>query len=429
MAKFTMADLLNSQSKKTEERPAFEIRHIPIDKLKPSAKNQYGIRGIKELAANIEMLGLLHNLDVKEADETGYYEIISGERRYQACKLLYESGNQEFKTLPCKVEALTENKAISELKLLYANAAARELTDYEKTYQAGRIKEILQALKKDGYKFQGRMREIVADMLDVSPAQMGRMESINKNLSPEFKEEFKAGNIGITTAYELSGQSEAEQTATLEAYKAEGAEAQPAQRRRHGRSGQQGAKTGLFGWEALQCIAEAARQQGICPAEEHQREACPAGPQRKADTSQHQRPAPGQKCRAEPAGPEPSGSHGRPHGAEQAEAVQRKCPEPVEQDAQRSSGCAGGKAVRRQAQCQPQPKGEQSPVENGPAPGKPQRKGPALPQGRAYRRPGGQRGGNRLLRVQFCGFRHEKIPAFRRGSFAMFCFPRPLHIL
>ena len=103
---------------------------------------------------------------------------------------------------------------------------------------------------------------------------------------------------------------------------AEGAEAQPAQRRRHGRSGQQGAKTGLFGWEALQRIAEAARQQGICPAEEHQREACPAGPQRKADTSQHQRPAPGQKCRAEPAGPEPSGGHGRPHGAEQAEAVQ-----------------------------------------------------------------------------------------------------------
>lgn len=46
MAKFTMADLLNSQSKKTEERPAFEIRHIPIDKLKPSKKNQYGIREI-----------------------------------------------------------------------------------------------------------------------------------------------------------------------------------------------------------------------------------------------------------------------------------------------------------------------------------------------------------------------------------------------
>ena len=96
----------------------------------------------------------------------------------------------------------------------------------------------------------------------------------------------------------------------------------PAQRRRHGRSGQQGAKTGLFGRETLQRITEAARQQGICPAEEHQREACPAGPQRKAGTPQHQRPAPGQKCRTKPAGPEPSGGHGRPHGAEQAEAVQ-----------------------------------------------------------------------------------------------------------
>ncbi len=225
MAKFSMADLLNSQSKTEKERPAFEIRHITIEKIKPSKDNIYGMRGIEELAANIEMLGLLHNLDVKEADEAGFYEIISGERRFQACKLLYESGNKEFATVPCKVEAITENKAISELKLLYANAAARELTDYEKTYQAGRIKEILQTLKKDGYKFKGRMRDIVAEMLDVSPAQMGRMESINKNLSPEFKEEFKAGNIGITTAYELSGQSEAEQAATLEAYKEDGAAA------------------------------------------------------------------------------------------------------------------------------------------------------------------------------------------------------------
>lgn len=227
MSKFSMADLLNSQSKKptAQARPAFEIRHIPIEKLKPSEKNIYGMRGIEELAANIEMLGLLHNLDVKEADTAGYYEIISGERRYQACKLLYEGGNQDFATIPCKVEAPTEDKALEELKLLYANAAARELTDYEKTYQAGRIKELLQDLKKDGYKFKGRMREIVADMLEVSPAQMGRMESINKNLSAEFAEEFKAGKIGITTAYELSGQSKEQQAAALAAYREEGAEA------------------------------------------------------------------------------------------------------------------------------------------------------------------------------------------------------------
>lgn len=225
MAKFSMNDLLNSQSKPAPEKAqgGFEIRNIPIDKIVPSESNKYGIRDIEELAASIEAMGLLHNLVVKKPDAAGLYELVSGERRFRACKLLYESGNEKYATVPCKVEE-TEDAAFSELKLIYANATSRELTDYEKTYQAGRIKELLQELKAKGYKFKGRMREIVADMLNVSPAQMGRMESINKNLSPEFTEEFKSGNIGITTAYELSTLPQEEQSAAIEEYKKAGAE-------------------------------------------------------------------------------------------------------------------------------------------------------------------------------------------------------------
>lgn len=224
MAKFSLNDILNSQSL-SQKKPIFEIKHIPILKIRPSADNIYGMREIEELAANIEMLGLMHNLDVRDADENGMYEIISGERRYQACKLLYESGNRDFEMIPCKVESAAESKTISELKLLYANAAARELTDYEKTYQAGRIRELLAQMKKDGYEFRGRMREIVAEMLHVSPAQVGRMEKIHKNLSPEFQEEYKAGKIGITQAYELSGQTKEQQAETFHDYRKEGAAA------------------------------------------------------------------------------------------------------------------------------------------------------------------------------------------------------------
>lgn len=224
MAKFSLNDILNSQSL-SQKKPIFEIKHIHISKIKPSKANIYGMRGIEELAANIEMLGLLHNLDVKEADKDGMYEIISGERRYQACKLLYEAGNKDFETIPCKIESAGDSDAITELKLLYANATARELTDYEKTYQAGRIKELLVQMKKDGYEFKGRMRELVADILHVSPAQVGRMEKINKNLSSEFKGEFQAGNIGITAAYELSGQSQEEQEDSLKRYRKDGAAA------------------------------------------------------------------------------------------------------------------------------------------------------------------------------------------------------------
>lgn len=66
------------------------------------------------------------------------------------------------------------------------------------------------------------MRDLVADILHVSPAQVGRMEKINKNLSSEFKGEFQAGNIGITAAYELSGQSQEEQEDSLKRYRKDG---------------------------------------------------------------------------------------------------------------------------------------------------------------------------------------------------------------
>ena len=225
-SKFSMTDLLNSQSKPTQEKAGggFEIKNIPIEKIVPSESNKYGIRDIEELAENIEAIGLLHNLVVKQPDAEGFYEIVSGERRYRACRLLYEGGNEKYATVPCKVEE-SEDAAFSELKLIYANATSRELTDYEKTHQAARIKELLLELKTKGFKFKGRMREIVADMLKVSPAQMGRMESIKEHLAPEFKEEFKEGSIGITTAYELSTLPEQAQAAALEKYKETGAAA------------------------------------------------------------------------------------------------------------------------------------------------------------------------------------------------------------
>ncbi|QNK41835.1 ParB/RepB/Spo0J family partition protein [Caproicibacter fermentans] len=226
MSKFSMADLLNSQSKaeapkapKTERDD--EIRNIPIDKIIPSENNKYGIRDIEDLAATIETVGLLHNLVVKEGTEPGTYELVSGERRLEALKLLVQQGKTEYASAPCKIEK-TNDPIISELQLLFANSTARDLTDYEKTYQAKRIKELLLQLKQNGYKFKGRMREIVADMLKVSPAQMGRMESINKNLSPDFKEEFKAGKINATAAYELSRLPEQEQGREMQKYRESG---------------------------------------------------------------------------------------------------------------------------------------------------------------------------------------------------------------
>lgn len=226
-AKFNINDLLNNQSKDSKaaeaKQEAFRIVNIPLDKLVPSSANIYGIREVEELAASIESMGLLHNLVVRELDG-GRYEIISGERRYHACKLLHEGGNADYAVLPCKVEGESSD-AIAELKLIFANATARELTDFEKVEQAARMKELFKQLKAEGYEVKGRLREIVAGVLDVSPAQVGRLESVSEKLIPEYKEELKAGNIGISAAYDASTLPEDKQRETLDTYKAEGAKA------------------------------------------------------------------------------------------------------------------------------------------------------------------------------------------------------------
>jgi ParB family chromosome partitioning protein len=218
--KFSIKDIMSEESK-SGAVTYFEIINIPIEKIEPSELNKYGIRDIEDLAASIEEMGLLHNLVVKDINNNGLYEIISGERRYKACRLLFDNGNEQFKYLPCKVEKPVSD-SITELKLIHANATARVLNDWEKIYQAGRINEIVYKLKEEGYEFTGRMRSVVAEILEVSDAQAGRMIKIDKDLANEVKEELKSGNIGITAAYEISALDKEEQAEILEEIKESG---------------------------------------------------------------------------------------------------------------------------------------------------------------------------------------------------------------
>jgi len=189
---------------------AFKIDFIPLDNLIPSAMNKYSVADVAELKASIELIGLMQNLTVRRIEDMNLYEIISGHRRFKALQELH-AGDY---TVPCNV-VKTADDVEAELRLILANSTSRDLTDYERTYQAGRLKELLAEYEKNGLKITGRKREIVAELLNVSPAQVGRMESINKNLTPGLKQEYEQGNINITTAYELSKLDEAGQEAAL----------------------------------------------------------------------------------------------------------------------------------------------------------------------------------------------------------------------
>ena len=218
--KFSISQgMLNSVSqnvKKANEIEAknnFNVQYIDIKDIERNKKNFYEIVNVDELAEDIKMNGLNHNLVVRKLDN-GKYELISGERRYTALTQLVEQGNEIFALVPCKV--IEANDIDSEIILIQANAQTRELTEIEKLEQVKRLTELYKTKKKNGEKVPGKIREIIANDLKLSPTQVGRYERINKNLIPELKEILENGNLTIANASEFSSLSEANQKVILE---------------------------------------------------------------------------------------------------------------------------------------------------------------------------------------------------------------------
>ncbi len=210
MAKFGINDILNMKSKAAGEARTENYTEIflnPYD-VKPSESNFYSQENIEELADSILTVG--QQQPTVLAKINGEYRIISGHRRNLANINLIERGYNEYKSVRYLYRDMTE--ATFELSLLVGNAFNRELTAYEKTEQAARLKNaLIRAQKEDGLEIKGRMREMIANLLGESATNVGRMEKIANDLTPQAKEQFRNGNLGITAAYETSKLSEEEQ--------------------------------------------------------------------------------------------------------------------------------------------------------------------------------------------------------------------------
>lgn len=211
-----MLNQVSQNVKKANEIEAknnFNVQYIDIKDIERNKKNFYEIVNVDELAEDIKMNGLNHNLVVRKLDN-GKYELISGERRYTALTQLVEQGNEIFALVPCKV--IEANDIDSEIILIQANAQTRELTEIEKLEQVKRLTELYKTKKKNGEKIPGKIRDKIADDLKLSPTQVGRYERINKNLIPELKEILENGNLTIANASEFSSLSEDNQKVILE---------------------------------------------------------------------------------------------------------------------------------------------------------------------------------------------------------------------
>lgn len=178
--------------------------NIRVEDIYPDPENKqvYSLEDIEELAASIQVSGLLHNIVVAPADENGKYMLISGERRWTAHKYLVEHGHAEFNTIR-SIVSNEESENLRKLQWITANATARKLTDAELANQALITWELLNKLKEDGA-IKGNVRDQLSKMLNISKTNLARYKKIENNMVPELREQFNADKLPISTAEKAS---------------------------------------------------------------------------------------------------------------------------------------------------------------------------------------------------------------------------------
>ena len=197
------------------------ITMIPITELRPNGGNFYDTSNFEDLADSIELNGLLEPLCVfRRGQGTGSYVIFSGHRRFKALRLLYEkSGFEKWTEVPCIVFPDPHDANRETVMLIHANSTGRILSNWEKAEQALRLKKALVAMREGGAELPGRIRDLVAEEMQMSASKLARLEAIGNNLTEvRFAKAWREGRLNESVAYELSKLPKARQKEAWDEY-------------------------------------------------------------------------------------------------------------------------------------------------------------------------------------------------------------------
>ena len=180
---------------------ADNIKMLPVDQLHDNPENFYDLSDLDTLVEDIDRQGLKTPLYVVP-DDNGYM-VISGHRRKAAVQELIANGKYGTDKLPCYI-GVKKSEAEAMLDLIMLNATTRVISDAETVKQCEKLEAVFKQLEADGKKVQGRMRDKVAAALNLSPAQVGKVENIRHNAIDEVKAAVDEGKMSISTANEVA---------------------------------------------------------------------------------------------------------------------------------------------------------------------------------------------------------------------------------
>ena len=183
-----------------------ELRELPVEDVHPNPGNFYppiDSAAMEDLQESIQANGVLEPLLVVR-DGDGY-RLISGHNRLQAVRHLHLYGPdaQRWATVPCRIlppmDKLREQTAIIE-----ANRQ-RKKTPQVLQQEAEELTRLYTERKKAGEELPGRVRDRVAEALQISAARASRLAAINTGLKvPGFQRMWRDGDINESVAYEIS---------------------------------------------------------------------------------------------------------------------------------------------------------------------------------------------------------------------------------
>lgn len=221
---WSVMDALNRNSKAAAEdkpRARFRTKDISIRKMYSNDRNFYSMNDIDKLAQEILTVGLLENMTVMYAPcECGEYRIIAGERRWRALQLLLKKGYEEFEIATCQIKSIAEEHE-EMVNIIMANAY-RDKTMADLLQEEQQLRKSLQYMKDNGLTLQGytldsgRLRDVIASIMQMSGTKIAQIDSINERLIPEFTEQLKEGRLTFSAAYEISGMDQEQQQDMLE---------------------------------------------------------------------------------------------------------------------------------------------------------------------------------------------------------------------
>ncbi len=155
-----------------------EIKSLPIDLIEPSLfqpRFNFDEEGLKELAASISEHGVLHPIAVREIGEG--YQLIAGERRLRACKLL------GWETIPCIIKIMDDRLA-AEMGLI-ENLQRRDLHFLEETEGYQRIIAEFNLNQEELAKRIGKSQSSIANRLRLLKLDKNVRDIISREMISE----------------------------------------------------------------------------------------------------------------------------------------------------------------------------------------------------------------------------------------------------